>query len=166
VAQRPRVVNLNDCPQFVTKDGSKIREIIAPRNSLIERQSLAEAVVPVGGATHEHYHAISEEIYFILAGAGEMRIRRPAAHSSTAELRCTEKPITAGTAKLSMTMHSLPAVDDSGAADDEMFPVRAGDAIAIPPGTVHKIWNRGDTDLVFLCLCTPPYEHDDTIITE
>ncbi len=166
MAQRPRVVNLNDCPQFVTKDGSKIREIMAPRNSLIERQSLAEAVVPVGGATHEHFHAVAEEIYFILSGVGEMRIRRPAAQGATAGLRSTEKPITAGAATLSMTMHSLPAVDDSAAAADELIPVRAGDAIALPPGTIHKLWNCGDTDLVFLCLCSPPYEHDDTTITE
>lgn len=166
MAQRPRVVNLKDCPQFVTKDGSKIREIMAPRNSRIDRQSLAEAVVPVGGSTHDHFHARSEEIYFIVSGIGEMRIRRPAVQSSSAELRSTEKPITAGAATMTMSMHSLPAIDDSSAAADELFPVRAGDAIALPPGTIHKIWNRGDTDLVFLCLCTPPYEHDDTTITE
>lgn len=163
MAQRPRVVNLKDCPQFVTKDGSKIREIMAPRNSRIDRQSLAEAVVPVGGSTHEHFHALSEEIYYILSGAGEMQIRRAAASTV---LRSTEKPITAGAATMTMSMQSLPAIDDSSVAADELFPVRAGDAIALPPGTIHKIWNRGDTDLVFLCLCTPPYEHDDTTITE
>lgn len=166
MAQRPRVVNLNDCPQFVTKDGSKIREIMAPRNSLVERQSLAESVVPVGGATHEHFHVVSEEIYFILSGIGEMRIRRPATQSSATELRSTEKPLTGGGTTMALSMHSLPAVDEAATNTDVLFPVRIGDAIALPPGTVHKIWNRGDTDLVFLCLCTPPYAHDDTIITE
>jgi mannose-6-phosphate isomerase-like protein (cupin superfamily) len=118
------IININDCPQFVTKDGSTIREIMAPRNSSIERQSLAEAVMPAGKATAEHYHAKSEEIYFILSGVGEIRV--------------------------------------NGVSS----PVRAGDAVALPPGSVHKIWNRGDSDLVFLCICVPAYEHDDTVITD
>ncbi len=121
---KPRVINITDCEQFVTKDGSKIREIMAPRNSLIERQSLAEAVVPVGGCTTEHYHATSEEIYYVLSGHGEMCV--------------------AG----------------------ETFSVKPGDAIALPARTIHKIWNRSQEDLVFLCLCVPPYEHDDTVMTE
>jgi mannose-6-phosphate isomerase-like protein (cupin superfamily) len=44
--------------------------------------------------------------------------------------------------------------------------VRAGDAIAIPPGQKHKLWNTGEEILRLLCCCAPPYEHDDTIITE
>jgi mannose-6-phosphate isomerase-like protein (cupin superfamily) len=119
-----KIINIGDCPQFITKDHSKIREIMAPRNSAIERQSLAEAVVPVGSATEEHFHKDSEEIYYILSGIGEIRV------------------------------------------DGEIASVRGGDAIALLPGSVHKIWNRGDSDLVFLCICVPPYEHDDTVITE
>jgi mannose-6-phosphate isomerase-like protein (cupin superfamily) len=118
------IINLGDCPQFITKDRSKIREIMAPRNSSIERQSLAEAVVQVGCATDEHYHSKSEEIYYILSGIGEIRV------------------------------------------DGETAPVKPGDAIALPPECAHKIWNRGDCELVFLCLCVPSYEHDDTVITE
>ncbi len=118
------IVNVNECPQFLTKDRSKIREIMAPRNSIIVRQSLAEAVVSVGSATDEHYHKVSEEIYYVLSGIGEIRV------------------------------------------NGESAPVRAGDAIALAPGAVHKIWNRGDADLVFLCLCVPAYEHDDTEVTE
>jgi len=49
------IVNLNQVPSFVTKDGSEIRELLAHRNSAIRNQSLAEARVPVGGATQEHY---------------------------------------------------------------------------------------------------------------
>ncbi len=71
---KSRRVNIEDCPQFVTKDTSKIREILAPRNSHLKQQSLAEAVVPVGGATEEHFHATSEEIYYILSGSGEMHV--------------------------------------------------------------------------------------------
>ena len=44
--------------------------------------------------------------------------------------------------------------------------VKAGDAIAIPPGRRHKLSNTGDETLRLLCCCAPAYEHDDTIITE
>jgi mannose-6-phosphate isomerase-like protein (cupin superfamily) len=44
--------------------------------------------------------------------------------------------------------------------------VARGDAIAIPPGTVHWIENMSDEDLVFLCACAPGYEHEDTCMAE
>jgi len=44
--------------------------------------------------------------------------------------------------------------------------VRPGDAIAIPPGQRHKLWNTGLEVLRLLCCCAPAYEHDDTVITE
>jgi len=68
------VANLNEVPAFITKDGSEIRELLAHRNSVIRSQSLAEARVPVGGSTMEHYHIRAEEIYFITSGCGRMRI--------------------------------------------------------------------------------------------
>jgi mannose-6-phosphate isomerase-like protein (cupin superfamily) len=118
------IKNLADMQPFVTKDGSEIRELLAHRNSAIRNQSLAEARVPVGGSTQEHYHPKAEEIYFITAGAGRMRI------------------------------------------EDEVREVRPGDAIAIPPGQKHKLWNTGAETLKLLCCCAPAYEHIDTIITE
>jgi mannose-6-phosphate isomerase-like protein (cupin superfamily) len=66
--------NLNDAPPFITKDGSEIRELLAHRNSVIRHQSLAEARLPAGAATQEHYHARTEEIYFITAGRGRICI--------------------------------------------------------------------------------------------
>lgn len=42
--------------------------------------------------------------------------------------------------------------------------VGRGDAIAIPPGSVHWIENQSHEDLVFLCACAPGYEHDDTVM--
>jgi mannose-6-phosphate isomerase-like protein (cupin superfamily) len=41
-----------------------------------------------------------------------------------------------------------------------------GDAIGMLPGDVHKIWNTGEEPLQFLCCCAPPYEHEDTVMTE
>ncbi|MCD1295980.1 hypothetical protein CUJ83_13335 [Methanocella sp. CWC-04] len=48
---------------------------------------------------------------------------------------------------------------------ERSFDVKEGDAILIPPGTSHKIKNTGDSGLRILCICTPPYSHDDTILT-
>lgn len=68
------VMNLANVGPFITKDGSEIRELLSHRNSLIRNQSLAEARLPVGGATQEHYHARTEEIYYITHGSGRIRI--------------------------------------------------------------------------------------------
>jgi len=116
--------NRDQVPAFTTKDGSTIRELLAYRNSVIRNQSLAEAIIPVGGATAEHYHPKAEEIYYILKGSGKMKI------------------------------------------GDEMKAVQPLDAIAIPPGAAHKIWNTGSEDLVLLCCCAPAYEHEDTVLLE
>lgn len=104
------IKHLSEAPPFITKDGSEIRELLAHRNSSIRNQSLAEARLPAGASTQEHYHARTEEIYFITAGSGRMRIE-----GETAE-------------------------------------VKAGDAIAIPPGRKHKLWNTGDVPLTLLLL--------------
>jgi mannose-6-phosphate isomerase-like protein (cupin superfamily) len=116
--------NLGELSPFFTKDGSEIRELLAYRNSVIRNQSLAEARLPVGASTQEHYHVRAEEIYYITHGAGRMRI------------------------------------------EGELRDVKAGDAVAIPPGRKHKLWNTGNETLRLLCCCAPAYEHSDTIITE
>lgn len=43
--------------------------------------------------------------------------------------------------------------------------IMAGDAVVIPPGTPHKLWNTGTDPLVLLCCCAPAYSHEDTILT-
>ena len=68
------IVNRDDVKSSITKDTSEIREILAPRNSSIERQSLAEARLLPGRSTEEHYHIQTEEIYYILNGNGQMII--------------------------------------------------------------------------------------------
>ena len=118
------IKNLAEVPAFITKDGSEIRELLAHRNSGIRNQSLAEARLPVGASTQEHYHPKAEEIYYITHGIGRMRI------------------------------------------EGELRDVKPGDAIAIPPGKKHKLWNTGSEILRLLCCCAPGYEHDDTVITE
>ncbi len=46
----------------------------------------------------------------------------------------------------------------------ECLDVAPGDAILIPPGTPHNIKNTGAGALRILCMCCPPYSHDDTAL--
>jgi mannose-6-phosphate isomerase-like protein (cupin superfamily) len=57
---------------FVTLDGSQIREWAGRVSAPAQNQSLAEATIPVGGATTEHYHRTSEELYLVSAGQGRL----------------------------------------------------------------------------------------------
>jgi mannose-6-phosphate isomerase-like protein (cupin superfamily) len=50
--------------------------------------------------------------------------------------------------------------------EGELREVKPGDAIAIPPGQKHKLWNIGEETLRLLCCCAPAYEDSDTIITQ
>lgn len=68
------IVNLESSPPFTTADGSTIRSLLDHSNAPVQKQSLAEASLPAGSATQRHYHAQSEEFYFITSGAGRMEI--------------------------------------------------------------------------------------------
>ncbi|HVF78215.1 MAG TPA: cupin domain-containing protein [Solirubrobacteraceae bacterium] len=68
------VSELDAAEAFVTLDGSTIRELAGRVSLPTANQSLAEATVPVGGATAEHYHVVSEELYFFTAGSGNLRV--------------------------------------------------------------------------------------------
>lgn len=62
----------NDMRSYITKDESIIRELMYPDVHGNVRQSLAEAIVQVGGITFLHKHLQSEEIYHITQGHGVM----------------------------------------------------------------------------------------------
>jgi len=66
--------HLDELQSFQTLDGSLIRELAGPAWTAAQAQSLAEATVPAGGQTAEHYHPRSEEIYYFVAGTGRMRL--------------------------------------------------------------------------------------------
>ena len=113
--------NLHALRSFVTADGSTIRELAGPAWTAAEAQSLAEATVAPGGATAEHYHPRTEELYFFVSGSGRMRL---------------------------------------GADEADVV---SGDCVVIPPGTPHKLWNRGTDPLVLLCCCVLA-DADDAIV--
>jgi mannose-6-phosphate isomerase-like protein (cupin superfamily) len=69
-----RIEKLERVEAFTTKDGSEIRELAGIPTGTAEKQSLAEATIPPGGETVEHYHGASEEIYFFTRGRGRLRL--------------------------------------------------------------------------------------------
>lgn len=118
-----RVIRTSELEPIVPPDGSVVRELARPPETA-QNQSLAEATVPPGGETTEHFHRASEEIYYFVTGEGRMRL------------------------------------------GDEENAVGPGDAVVIPPGTRHKLWNPGSDPLVLLCCSSPPYYDEDTVLTE
>jgi mannose-6-phosphate isomerase-like protein (cupin superfamily) len=68
------IQNLSAQTSFITKDGSTIRSVLDRTNARVQNQSLAEARVAAGGRTERHYHKFTEELYFILEGAGEIKL--------------------------------------------------------------------------------------------
>jgi mannose-6-phosphate isomerase-like protein (cupin superfamily) len=63
-----------DCPAFVTKDGSQVRELMHPATHAVRHQSLAEAIVAPGQTTALHRHRRSEELYHVTRGQGLMTL--------------------------------------------------------------------------------------------
>ena len=64
----------DDAEPFTTADGSTIRVLVDATFGAARNQSLAEASLDRGRATERHWHGDTEEIYFILAGRGEMEV--------------------------------------------------------------------------------------------
>jgi mannose-6-phosphate isomerase-like protein (cupin superfamily) len=104
----------------VTKDRSTIRELFHPDNSPVKGFSVAEAIVGKGQETDAHIHHRSQEIYYLLEGAGTMHL------------------------------------------GESTLKVKKGDAILIPPGTLHNVKADEGREIRILCICYPPYAHGDT----
>jgi len=68
------VTRYDDIEPFITKDGSEIREWAGRAAAPAVNQSLAEASLQPDGATTEHFHRQSEELYLVTAGRGRLRI--------------------------------------------------------------------------------------------
>jgi mannose-6-phosphate isomerase-like protein (cupin superfamily) len=67
-------VRLEHQQAFITADGSSIRELVGIPSGNAIQQSVAEATVPPGRETIEHYHQTTEEVYLFVGGHGRMRL--------------------------------------------------------------------------------------------
>ncbi len=119
-----RLQPYNEVTPYITKDGSKIRELMHPAVHGNTAQSLAEATISAGKRTLLHRHHKTEEIYYVISGRGRMTL------------------------------------------GDDLFPLKTGDTVCIPPGTPHRVEATAPTPLRLLCCCSPAYAHDDTELLE
>lgn len=68
------VINRQQAGIINTPHGSEIRPLIDRTTSAIEQCSLAEETLPAGAKVGRHHHLLTEEIYYILHGAGQMTV--------------------------------------------------------------------------------------------
>jgi mannose-6-phosphate isomerase-like protein (cupin superfamily) len=83
-----KLTHYTDIENFITKDGSQIRELMHPSQHHVRHQSLAEAIVPVNTETQLHKHILSEEIYHITQGEGLMTLEDECFSISTGDTLC------------------------------------------------------------------------------
>ena len=91
---------------YITKDGSEIRELMHPAVHGNEKQSLAEAIVPVGRKTLPHKHLLTEEVYYITQGHGLMQLGESSFEVKSGDTIC----ITPGTVHGLENLGSEPLV--------------------------------------------------------
>ncbi|MCX6835670.1 MAG: cupin domain-containing protein [candidate division Zixibacteria bacterium] len=70
-----RIRHLNDCPEIIAGDFTRLRELLHPDRNypFCGRYSFAHAIVDVGQASTRH-RLKSGEVYYILAGQGTMHV--------------------------------------------------------------------------------------------
>ena len=109
---------------------------------------------------------------FITKDGSEIRELLAERNSSIRNQSLAEAQLAPGAAT---TPHYHPATEEiyyilKGTAEmrieEDVRNVGPGDAIAIPPGSMHTIRNTGSTTLQFLCCCAPGYEDSDTVMRE
>ncbi len=73
---------------YITRDGSEIRELIHPQVHGNQNQSLAEATIYPESMTRIHTHLLSEEIYHVVSGSGQMTLGERVFTVSTGDTIC------------------------------------------------------------------------------
>jgi mannose-6-phosphate isomerase-like protein (cupin superfamily) len=102
---------------FITMDGSEIREWAGRVSLPAVNQSLAEATIPVGGATTEHYHRVTEELYLVSSGEGRLVIDGEERHVAAGDCAlippgAVHKLFNAGEVPLRVICACAPAYSD------------------------------------------------------
>ena len=69
-----KIVNIQECQDFVAPDKAVAKEFMSPRVSGLKNMSIAQITIPAGVEVTKHYHLESEEVYHIVSGAGIMHL--------------------------------------------------------------------------------------------
>jgi mannose-6-phosphate isomerase-like protein (cupin superfamily) len=113
----------------------------------------------------------SEQEAFVAPDSSEVReLARPPDSASNQSLAEARVPPGAETTehlhRTSEEIYYFTAGEGRMQLGEEVSAVRSGEAVVIPPGTRHKLWNHGAEPLVLLCCCSPPYSDEDTVLCE
>ena len=110
----------------------------------------------------------NEAAPYLTKDGSEIRELMHPAHHGNANQSLAEALVPPGSATLlhrhrrSEELYHVTAGSGFMTLGDEVFKVTVGDTVHIPPGTPHRIENRGTEPLRMLCCCAPAYSHDDT----
>jgi mannose-6-phosphate isomerase-like protein (cupin superfamily) len=66
------VLQIHSLSSYSAPDGSVIRELASPRQGGITSHSLADITLPPGTKVEAHFHKMSDEVYWVIEGAGEV----------------------------------------------------------------------------------------------
>lgn len=83
--------------------------------------------------------------------------RQSLAEATLAPGQATQRHYHARSEEIYLILEGGGAVE----VDGDLCDVAAGDAILIPPGTWHEL-AAGPEGARLLCMCAPPYRHEDT----
>eukprot|EP00906_Rhabdomonas_costata_P026294 RCo037455 len=68
------VLHVEQQPWYEAADRALAREIASPRNSSVKALSIAEIRIPPRVTIRRHYHAVLEEVYYVVSGRGMVTI--------------------------------------------------------------------------------------------
>jgi mannose-6-phosphate isomerase-like protein (cupin superfamily) len=68
-----RIANEKLSTPFQAADGATVFELLSPKNSIAKNISIASGYLESGKFAKPHFHKVSEEIYYILSGRGQIR---------------------------------------------------------------------------------------------
>lgn len=109
-----------------------------------------------------HYSTPESEEYFLDEGCYILELSNTADHADISIARARLKP------NCETELHSLKNTAEryviqqgEGIAniDGVKYSVKVNDVLNIAPGVAQKIGNTGTTDLIFLVICTPRFQH-------
>ena len=107
------------------------------------------------------------EPYVTLDGSRVRELMHPRAHGNQAQ-SLAEAIVNVGQATRlhrhlkTEELYHFTSGEGTMTLGDEVFAVKQGDTVCIPPGMPHRVQNTGRTPLKILCCSTPPYADSDT----
>lgn len=105
---------------------------------------------------------------FITKDGSQIRELMHPLHHGNANQSLAEATVASGTATVlhrhrhSEEIYYFLTGEATMVRGDESFLVGPGDVVCIAPGTPHQLLNKGLEPVRLLCMCAPPYRHDDT----